>query len=511
MSLLQLVVVYLVVSIAIGVIAAKQVHSARDYITAGRHLPMPVVFSMVFATWFGAETVLGNSGTFLNDGISGLFSDPLGAGVCLVVFGLFFAKRLYRMNLLTLGDFFRVRYNRGTELALSICIVVSYLGWVGAQVAALGLVFNLLSDGGVDQQTGMVIGAGVVLLYTLLGGLWSVAVTETLQMVIIVAGLLFVTWVANDMAGGFSQVWNHAVEHDKFRLIPENGNKLGATLALFAAFFTMTLGSIPQQDVFQRVNSSRNERIAVWGTTFGGLCYILFALVPVYLAYSTQLIDPGIVESQMADVPGADSQKIMPLLVMTHMSFVTQVIFFGALLSVIMSTASGTLLAPSVTFSENVLRGFLTNMTDKQLLWTSRITVIVFAVLVTIYTVYFADGNIHTMVENAYRITLAGAFVPLAAGLFSKRANNLGAALAIGLGLTTWVVGEILVIVGEKYQVTLIPDIVEPHIYGLFASALGMATGIIFGRHPAPTSPHHRQETATASNNAIPAYQQQAT
>ncbi len=130
--LLWLVVAYLVVSIGIGLYAATRVHNARDYITAGRNLPMIVVLAMVFATWFGAETVLGISATFIEEGFSGLISDPLGASACLVLFGLIFARPLYRMNLLTLGDFFRMRYNRTTELVLSICIVLSSLGWAAA-------------------------------------------------------------------------------------------------------------------------------------------------------------------------------------------------------------------------------------------------------------------------------------------------------------------------------------------------------------------------------------------
>ena len=145
--LLALVSLYLLVSVVIGLVAARQVHSAQDYITAGRHLPMPVVMAMVFATWFGAETVLGISATFLEEGFRGLISDPLGASLCLVLFGLVFALPLYRMKLLTLGDFFKRRYNRQTELIISLCIVVSYLGWVSAQITALGLVFNVLSDG----------------------------------------------------------------------------------------------------------------------------------------------------------------------------------------------------------------------------------------------------------------------------------------------------------------------------------------------------------------------------
>ena len=141
--LLNLVAIYLVVSILIGLVAARRVHSAADYITAGRNLPMPVVMAMVFATWFGAETVLGISATFLEEGFRGLISDPLGASICLILFGLVFALPLYRLKLLTLGDFFRVRYDRRIELVVSLCIVISYLGWVAAQITALGLVLTL--------------------------------------------------------------------------------------------------------------------------------------------------------------------------------------------------------------------------------------------------------------------------------------------------------------------------------------------------------------------------------
>ena len=484
--LLKFVVAYLIVSIGIGLFAAAKVHNARDYITAGRHLPMSVVLAMVFATWFGSETVLGNSGTFLKDGVSGLISDPLGAGLCLMLFGLFFARPLYRMNLLTLGDFFRRRYNRSIELALSLCIVISYLGWVGAQIAALGLVFDLLSGGEIDQSTGMVIGAAVVLLYTLLGGMWSVAVTTFVQMIVIVLGLLYVTWIANDMAGGVGTVMGHAFDAGKFDLL--SGTTGHDVFAWLAALFTMALGSIPQQDVFQRVNSSGNERIAVWGTTLGGFSYIVFALVPIYLAYTAQIIDPDMV----ATVSAHDTQKIMPMLVMTQMSFVTQVIFFGALLSVIMSTASGTLLAPSVTFSENILRGFIPDMTDRQFLWASRITVVVFTLLVTWYAVN-SNATIHEMVEHAYRITLAGAFVPLVAGIFWKRANDLGGTLSVCFGLSAWIGGELL------QRLDIISDMLEPQIYGLIASTLGMLLGVAFGAKAA-TEMHPDSNTNTSSD-----------
>ncbi len=458
--LLGLVIAYLLISIAIGLYGATKVHNARDYVTAGRNLPMAVVLAMVFATWFGAETVLGISATFLEEGARGLISDPLGASLCLVLFGLVFARPLYKMNLLTLGDYFRIRYNRQTELILSICIVISYLVWVSAQITALGLVFNVLSEDVISQTQGMLIGAAVVLVYTIFGGMWSVALTTFVQMIVIVIGLLLVTQNAADQAGGIAQVFAKAAAEGKFEWLPSmDGIEI---LGWVAALVTMALGSIPQQDVFQRVNSSKNETVAVWGTTLGGLSYFFFAAVPLFLAYTATIIDPEMVKKFLEE----DSQMILPSLIMGHMPFWLQVIFFGALISVIMSTASGTLLAPSVTFAENVLKGFAPRMNDQQFLWSLRMTVLIFTIIVTFYSI-MTDESIHGMVENAYRITLAGAFVPLAAGLFWKKASNLGAGLAITAGLSVWLVLETLGI----------EEPVEPQLIGLIASVLGMLIG----------------------------------
>lgn len=473
--LLWLVVLYLAFSIALGLLAATRVHNASDYITAGRHLPLYVVFATVFATWFGAETVLGISGTFLQEGLGGLVSDPFGASLCLILVGLFFARPLYRMNLLTIGDYYRRRYDRPIEIVTSVCIALSYLGWVSAQVTALGLVFNVLSQDAVSQAQGMVIGAAIVLVYTLFGGMWSVAVTTFVQMIIIVLGLLYIAWYVSGLAGGVSTVVRHAADHGKFAFWP--GFSAPEILAFVAAWITLGFGSIPQQDVFQRVNSSRDEDTAVRGTVLGGVAYFLFAMVPLFLAYAATLIDPKMVSELM----GKDSQLILPSLIINHLPFYAQIVFYGALLSVIMSTASGTLLAPSVTISENVLRGMLGPLSDRQFLWMTRGVVVCFAFLVTGYSV-LSDSSIQKMVENAYKVTLVAAFVPLVAGLYWKRATTQGAALAIIAGLATWLGCELVSSDG------LLP----PQLAGFVAAILGMVVGSLspqrYGvvRHPRP-------------------------
>src|SRR5690606_22533561 len=169
--------VYLAVSIGLGVYASTKVRNTSDYVTAGRSLALPMVVAMVFATWFGAETVLGIPATFIDEDLGGLISDPIGASLCLILFGLFFARPLYRMNLLTIGDFYKKKYNRFVEVTVAIAIGLSYLGWVAAQVTALGLVFTVLSDGIITQTQGVIIGSSIILIYTLYGGMWSVALT----------------------------------------------------------------------------------------------------------------------------------------------------------------------------------------------------------------------------------------------------------------------------------------------------------------------------------------------
>lgn len=468
--LIWFVVLYLLFSVGVGLYASTRVHNSRDFVVAGRNLPLPIVTATVFATWFGAETVLGISATFVKEGLGGVVADPFGASMCLVIAGLFFAPLLYRMNILTIGDFYRARYNRAVELIMTICIMISYLGWVSAQVTALGLVFNMVSGGTIDQPTGMVIGTAIVLGYTMFGGMWSVALLDFVQMTVIMAGMLLIAVLISDDVGGVGRVVDHAQAAGKLQLFPSGG--LDAWVPFIGAGITMMLGSIPQQDVFQRMTSAKTEKIAVSGSVLGGVLYFAFAFVPMFLAYSATLIDPKVFGEMIA----TDSQMVLPNLILHHTPLVAQVFFFGALLSAIMSTASATLLAPSVMFTENILKHFaLKHMSDRQMLRTMRIIVLTFGVIVLAFALQ-SNESIFKMVENAYKVTLVAAFVPLAFGLYWKRANNQGALLSIALGLISWLTLE-----------WIQPDTYwPPQLVGLLMSVFGMLTGSLLRDHHAP-------------------------
>jgi SSS family transporter len=459
-GLLWFVILYWVISVGIGLYAARYVKNSKDFAVAGRSLPMYVVTATVFATWFGSETVLGIPATFLKEGLGGVVADPFGASLCLVLVGLFFARPLYRMNLLTIGDFYRNKFGRTVEILMTICIVISYLGWVAAQIKALGLVFNVVSGDYLSQHTGMIIGACSVLVYTLMGGMWSVAITDFLQMIIIVVGMLYIGWNISGMTGGVSAVVAHASEAGKFAFWPAPTPK--EMVAFFAAWITMMLGSIPQQDVFQRISSSKNEKIAGRASVLGGVLYFCFAFIPMFLAYSATLIDPKMVEGLI----DKDSQLILPTLILTKAPVFAQVMFFGALLSAIKSCASATLLAPSVTFTENVLKEIMPKMSDKHFLGVMRTVVVIFTAIVTAFAMN-TGSSIFKMVENAYQVTLVAAFVPLAFGLYWKRSTRQGALLSIILGVIVW----------QWLDQTNPDGFWPPQLAGMLVSMAGMIVG----------------------------------
>jgi len=492
--LVWFVVVYLLFSVAIGLYAATRVHNTKDFVVAGRHLPLPVVTATVFATWFGAETVLGISATFVKEGLGGVVADPFGSSLCLILAGLFFARKLYRLNLLTIGDYYRVRYNRTIEVVCTLAIVGSYLGWVSAQIKALGLVFNVVTAGAVGQPEGMIIGAAIVLTYTTFGGMLSVAVLDFVQMIVIMAGMLFIGWIVSGMTGGVGAVVSHAAEAGKLDFFPEAS--AAAWIPFIGAWMTMMLGSIPQQDVFQRITSAKDEKTAVRGSVLGGSIYFFFAFVPMFLAYAATLVDPGMFGSLLEK----DSQLVLPTLILQHTPLFAQVVFFGALLSAIMSCSAATLLAPSVTFSENIIRNALPRMSDRAFLGTMRATLVVFAGIVLVNAL-ISNESIFKMVENAYKVTLVTAFVPLAAGLYWKRANIQGALLATTAGLGTWLLLELLQ-----------PETVWPaQIAGLAAAITGMIVGSLaphFVGRPTPISPAHAElhHHAAAQTHHVPAH-----
>ena len=267
-----------------------------------------------------------------------------------------------------------------------------------------------------------------------------------------------------------------AVSQDMFRFLPEPSFK--EVMFFIAAGITMMLGSIPQQDVFQRVMSANSVHAATRGPVIGGLCYIVFAFVPMFLVTSALILMP----EQASTLIKEDPQKVLPTLVLEKMPFVMQVLFFGALLSAIKSTASATLLAPSVTFTENIWRQFRPAGTDRENLRTMRITVLLFSAAVLAYAIRMQGTPIYELVSGAYQVPLVGAFVPLVFGLYWNRASTQGAVCAVVLGIGVWLAGHAMPW-GEAFPAQLA---------GVLAAMVGMVAGSLLPQWVPNTRTPHR-------------------
>jgi SSS family solute:Na+ symporter len=462
-TLIVFVVLYLLGTLALGVWAGTRIKNTTDLAIAGRRLPLIMVVTTTFATWFGAETVMGIPAKFVQGGLNAIVEDPFGAGTCLILVGLFFAMRLYKQNLLTIGDFYRQRFGKGVEVFCSVAIILSYLGWVAAQITALGLVFSVLTNGAMSETAGMIVGTLAVLVYVVVGGFLAVAWTDFIQMIVLVIGLTVIAIFASDLAGGSDKVFAMAASADLWKFFPEPSFK---EVAFFiGAGLTMMLGSIPQQDVFQRVMSAKDAHTARNGAVIGGISYILFAFVPMFVVACAVVV----MGQQALELAKDDYQRLLPTFVLTKMPLVMQILFFGALLSAIKSTSSATLLAPSTSFVENILKNLRPHMNDRQQLFAMRRTIVVFAALVLAYAIAMKGTPIYDLVSGAYQVTLVGAFIPLVFGVYWKRATTQGAIFSLAAGVGTWIM--------FFPQVSSLGEEFPGQLAGLIAALVAMIVG----------------------------------
>ncbi|PLK43839.1 sodium:solute symporter family protein [Emticicia sp. TH156] len=450
--LLTFIFIYLLGTVLVGWFASKFVKTASDFAIAGRRMPTYVVASGLFATWFGSETVMGASSEFVQNGLLGVIEDPFGASLCLLLIGLFFARPLYKLNILTFSDYFRIRYGNSLEWISALFLIPSYFSWIAAQLVALAIVLQAIA--GIPFVYGVLICASVVVFYTYVGGMWSVSITDTIQTAIIIVGMLILMLELWGKIGGWGELINKTPT-GFFRLVPKE-HSFSSWITYFAAWITIGWGSIPQQDIFQRVLSAKSEKVAVRGAYWSAFMYMSVACMPLVIALCGSLLYP--------DIKAGDTQMAIPFLVLHHAGLGIQILFFGALLSAILSTCSGAVLAPATVVGENLLKPLYGHkLSDKRLLQIMRLSVIGITMVSVVLSLN--KSEIYELVGESSAVSLVALFVPLASGLYWKRASALGALLSMVMGMTVWLT--------LQFYPTDTPGI----IYGLLASITGMLVG----------------------------------
>jgi Na+/proline symporter len=365
---------------------------------------------------------------------------------------------MYRLNYLTFSDYFQVRFSQQTELISAIMMIPSYFGWIAAQLVALATILHVIT--GLPILAGLVVCSLLVMFYTYIGGMWAVSITDFVQTIIILVGLAALTIIMVSEAGGMAKI-KSTLPDNFFRVTPNNTFK--DWMAYIAAWFTIGLGSIPQQDVFQRVMSAKSERTAVLASYTSSVMYLTIAAMPLLIAICGKILYP-----ELATGTEEVTQMMIPNMVLKHGSLMMQIMFFGALLSAILSTASGAILAPATVVGENIIKPYFPGLTDMKLLYIMRISVVAITVISCIMA--SLNSDIYELVADSSALSLVSLFVPLVCGLYWKRASDLGALLSMTMGLFVWLYARIV-----ETDETIVPSL----LLGLAASILGMVIGTI--------------------------------
>ncbi len=463
MTLIVCICLYLLSNIVIGAWAARRVTTSQDFVLAGRGLSLALATSVTFATWFGSESIMGAPAKFVDGGLLSIIEEPFGSALCLFLVGAFFAKPLYNQHIITFSDYFRIRFGRSAELLSAIIMIPSYFSWIAAQYIAIGIVLNVVI--GIPMAWGIVASATIVMIYTLLGGMWSISITDFLHNLIIIIALVVLAVVLWPQVGGVSGVAARMPD-GFFTFLPPAS--LNGWATYLAAWITIGLGSIPQQDIFQRVMSAKSARVAVRASYLASGLYLTVAVLPLFIALSARLLHPDLAGG---DPLGAEQsrQLIIPNMVMRYGSLPLQILFFGALTSAILSVSSGAILAPATVFGENIVKFFRPRLTDKQLLKTIRWAIVVISVLCVAMTLQ-RTTSIFDLVGESSAFSLVSLFVPLTAGIYWKRANLRGCLWSIVVGFGVWLLCG--------WLNTTFP----PMLWGTLTSAAAMVAGSLAGK-----------------------------
>jgi len=454
---------YIAVTLAIGFWTSRRVKTTEDFTLAGKSLPMILVGVTIFATWFGPEFIMGVPGLFVEEGIMGTITDQFGTLLCLFLVGFFYARQLYRMNIVTLSDFFKLRYGKSVELVTSLIYIYTYFFWIAAQFVALAYLFQSIL--GISIPFGIFLGAAIVVIYTYIGGMWAVTFTDLLQSTLIVIGLLIVCMNILDETGGLAPIFSGQPE-GFYNFFPKSGlSNWSDYIAMWMAF---GLGVIPAQDLYQRVFSAKSEKAATNGVFLSALLLFTIGVIPLIIGLGAAKLHP--------ELMGNDhGQNLIPDMVAQHTGVPVQMLFFGALISAILSTSSGAMLSPATIVGENLIKPYAPDISDKRLLLLTRISVIVIALISCLFALN--DTNIHGLVVSSAVLIMVCLLAPLTFGLYWKRATVFGAWLSMISGALVWAV--------SNYMDTII----HPTIYGTLASFIAMVLGSILR----PDAHKHRQ------------------
>lgn len=416
-ALFYTLIIYFGLLVGLAVFMSGKMESEEDFLVGGRKFNLWLTTFCLFATWFGAGTLIAATDEVAKEGLRVTALEPLGAGMCLILAGLFFAKPLWDMKLMTYADFFRQRFGKRLEFLSVILNIPIYVGWIAVQIVSLANILGVFFP--VPVWVFMI---GITLFacfLTISGGMWSVSITDSFQLLIIIIGLFYLLFKVSGMVPEGITGLLSQVDPEKLILIPRE--KMSDVFNWIGVFSISALGNMTGQDLGQRMFSAKSAKVAKTGCLLAGVGYILIGSIPVIL---------GLTANQTL---GNFEGSVIPNLIKTYLDPVTAVILTLTIISAVVSTITSALLAPSSMLSHNLLRHKFPNIPLLKLCKYG-----VFAVSAVSLITAFAGEDVYGLLEASYAIGFVGFFVPVTVGIYSKKWDEKAILVSVFVSLIIW-------------------------------------------------------------------------
>jgi SSS family solute:Na+ symporter len=411
-----MICLYMLIQIGIGIWASRYIKNAKDYNLAGQSVGLGLAMFSLFATWFGAETVMGSAAAVADEGLAGSRADPFGYTVCLILMGLFVAYELRHRGYTTIADFFRERFSSRVESLAVVAMLPTSLFWAATQLLAFGQIISVVTD--INLAYALLAASSLIVVYTFAGGLLADIFNDFFQGVVLITGLSFLLYFVIDHAGG----WNAAVSSIR----PEQLNVVAegeSILQTIDGWLVPVLGSLVAQEALSRLLATKNAKAARNACFLGGGLYLIVGLIPVFVALVATHFN--------FDLTHRD--QFMPDLAKNLLPSWVYIIFIGALLSAILSTVDSTLLTFSTLAANNLVFPYWKSGTEKKKLLFNRLLTVAAGIIT--YFIAVGGENIYALAEMSSSFGSAGLLVTFFMGMWCARGGNYTAAAALLAGI----------------------------------------------------------------------------
>lgn len=417
---------YLTLQLIITAIIGKYfIKTETDFLLANRSLGTGLAAMSIFATWFGAESVMASSGAVAGGALFDTRAEPFGYVICLILMALLLATRMREAGYVTMADLYEKRFSRPAAVLAVIVMIPISLVWAAAQLTALSSILS--STMGISPALCLVIAAVFVIIYTSLSGLLGDVVTDNIEGAVVMIGLTTMLCLVIHQLGGFDAAVN-SIDMAKLRLIKEDESWLEQT----NHWAVPIVGSLVTQEIMSRMLATKSAKTARNACFLATAIYLTVGLIPICL---------GLLGVNIMPVP-ENQDEFLPTLAQNILPMGLHVLFLGALASAILSTINSNLLAVSALAGHNLIAPMRPAMTDRGRLQLERGLVV--AAGIATYFISTAGESIYHLVELSSALGSAGLITVLLFGLWTKFGGQYAAIATIIVGIVMTVCGDFL-------------------------------------------------------------------